>query len=124
MVARNRFLAESMNLNGYHSKPIKSPMQKKYSVPTCHSTLKQLEQARLAKEFEEQRKGLTALSRTSSVGKLVSNFEHGQTQNGGSFINNNNYYNEETGPTVRTSSPSLVKPPVAAKPMLRHTVSV
>ena len=122
MVARNRFLAESM-LNGYHSKP-KSPMQnfKKYSVPTCHSTLKQMEQARLAKEFEEQRKGM--LSRTSSVGKLVSNFEHGQTQNGGSFINNNNYYNEETGPTVRTSSPSPVKPPLAAKPMLRHTVSV
>ena len=118
MVARNRFLAESMNLNGYHSKPIKSPMQKKYSVPTCHSTLKQLEQARLAKEFEEQRKGM--LSRTSSVGKLVSNFEGNQN---GSFFNNNNYY-EETGPTVRTSSPSPVKPPLAAKPMLRHTVSV
>ena len=118
MAARNRFLAESM-LNGYHSKP-KSPMQnfKKYSVPTCHSTLKQMEQARLAKEFEEQRKGM--LSRTSSVGKLVSNFEGNQN---GSFFNNNNYY-EETGPTVRTSSPSPVKPPLAAKPMLRHTVSV
>ena len=105
MVARNRFLAESM-LNGYHSKPSN---QKKYSVPTCHTTLKQMEQARLAKEFEQQRKGLSTISRTSSVGKLVSNFE----QNG---LNNNNYYEE--------TSPSPVKPPLAAKPMLRHTVSV
>ena len=55
MVARNRFLAESM-LNGGSKTSQKSSYQPKYSVPTCHSTLKQLEQARLAKEFELQRR--------------------------------------------------------------------
>ena len=105
MVARNRFLAESM-LNGNH-KVNSNGCHKKYSVPTCHSTLKQMEQARLAKEFAEQRK---ELSRTSSVGKLVNNFENGS-------INNNN---EEFG----LFSPLKPKPPLAAKPMLRHTVSL
>ena len=105
MVARNRFLAESM-LNGQHKSPLNG--HKKYSVPTCHSTLKQMEQARLAKEFELQRK---QLSRTSSVGKLVNNFENGM---------NNNVNAEEFNQTKA----ALIKPPLAAKPMLRHTVSL
>lgn len=117
MVARNRFLAESM-LNGIP----KSPSPKKYSVPTCHTTLKQMEQARLAKEFEAQRlKNLNnnyeeakiyedlpklkrSLSRTTSVGKLVNNFENG------------NFEGEK--PVILRP-----KPPLAAKPSLRHTVS-
>ena len=158
MVARNRFLAESM-LNG--QKTPKSP-KPKYSVPTCHSTLKQLEQARLAKEFElQRRKSLQhhttstgspksncdfynnnnnnsiheeiklkrSLSRATSVGKLVNNFENGH-------FADNEEEEEEVESLEATESefyfhegyatkPAIaVKPPLATKPILRHTVSV
>lgn len=129
VVARNRFLAESM-LNGVSGNKSPAP-HAKYSVPTCHSTLKQMEQARLAREFEQQRQRnlfnnnncydetdhyhlprvKRTLSRTSSVGKLVNNFENGNLPNGplGGL------------PSAYINKPP--KPPLAAKPSLRHTVS-
>ena len=122
-MARNRFLAEAM-LNGLqsHQKPASKP--RKYSVPTCHSTLKQMEQAKLAREFEQQRrmsnnnndiiedqrpKVTRSLSRTSSVGKLVNNFENGNFNN-----------NEKMAKIIPAM---MTKPPLATKPILRHTVS-
>ena len=151
MVARNRFLAESMLLNGTagaghqhlnHATSLHQmiPKVKKYSVPTCHSTLKQMEQARLAREFAEQQRaknlsniqnnnnepevdiqdhnGLPklkrSLSRTSSVGKLVNNFENG------TFTPSHCLANQQDNIVIRP----LTKPPLAAKPVLRHTVSV
>ena len=197
MVARNRFLAESM-LNGGQSQLKKSPLPKtapvqsspigprKYSVPTCHTTLKQMEQAKLAREFVQQRKSLNnnnntdyetglanldfyqglknpdsgslyssanqlmqepdvtsaqansgsrenlpklkrTLSRTSSVGKLVNNFETGA----GGFTSENSHglKNPESGFYGSASQQAMAfsyikpKPPLAAKPSLRHTVS-
>ena len=169
MVARNRFLAEAM-LNGgqslqkspkisANSTSHSIPKPKKYSVPTCHNTLKQMEQARLAREFEQQRKGLNnninnnidesqtgssvldqgqeagngflapklkrSLSRTTSVGKLVNNFENGTATGITGQINNN--YQELLGQTAQAVLlPNFglkPKPPLAAKPSLRHTVS-
>ena len=198
VVARNRFLAESM-LNGGQSQLKKSPLPKtapvqsspigprKYSVPTCHTTLKQMEQAKLAREFVQQRKSLNnnnntdyetglanldfyqglknpdsgslyssanqlmqepdvtssaqansgsrenlpklkrTLSRTSSVGKLVNNFETGA----GGFTSENSHglKNPESGFYGSASQQAMAfsyikpKPPLAAKPSLRHTVS-
>ena len=152
VVARNRFLAESMLNGGSKSPKIPKP---KYSVPTCHTTLKQLEQARLAKEFElQRRKSLQnhinnnnvsedqpklkrTLSRATSVGKLVNNFEKGHFANNDDDnssdhashleqaisdevddIYANSFYNVGGKPAL------AVKPPLATKPFLRHTVSV
>ena len=147
-MARNRFLAESM-LNGGSKSSQKSSYQPKYSVPTCHSTLKQLEQARLAKEFElQRRKSLQhhnnnnttehlahyhttslnnntieevklkrSLSRATSVGKLVNNFENGH------FANDDSYDADDD--EIYVTKPTIAnKPPLATKPLLRHTVSV
>ena len=189
MVARNRFLAESM-LNGGQSqqksplqpKTVKSqPPKPKYSVPTCHTTLKQMEQARLAREFEQQRKNLNnnnnteyetgisslpvdqeqpeiasvddsdgtgnkgnfvklkrTLSRTTSVGKLVNNFENGngllQDQEQPQLVNPFLGFNSNSNPPdFGGFNPAIQqavafsyikpKPPLAAKPSLRHTVS-
>ena len=171
MVARNRFLAESM-LNG--QKTPKSP-KPKYSVPTCHSTLKQLEQARLAKEFELQRrkslqhhttstgspksncdfynnnnnnsiheeiKVKRSLSRATSVGKLVNNFESNsisrnftkeeQIAGAGYDADDDDETDGCTNPEVLVNfggkiqmmKPVIaIKPPLATKPFLRHTVS-
>ena len=92
MVARNRFLAESM-LNG--QKTPKSP-KPKYSVPTCHSTLKQLEQARLAKEFElQRRKSLQHHPVTSTTGSPKSISRDFYNNNN----NNNNHSDEKTRET-------------------------
>ena len=109
-----------------------------------------MEQARLAREFEQQRKGLNnnnidehtggleqetgngngsslpklkrSLSRTTSVGKLVNNFENGSA---GGF--NNNYHQDllglQTAQAVLPNFGNKPKPPLAAKPSLRHTVS-
>ena len=143
MVARNRFLAESM-LHGKSSKP-------NYSVPTCHTALKQLEQARLAREFELQRSKVNntinnnieeepkdnddpfrpklrrTLSRTTSVGKLVSNFEHGNlAQSEEEFHNDDSTNDDEQQQQIvmlRIPRPTCQKPPLATKPILRHTVS-
>ena len=202
MVARNRFLAESMlnNGNGSSQKIPKSP-KPKYSVPTCHSTLKQLEQARLAKEFElQRRKSLQhtstgspksisrdfynnnnnnnnysdeqktretnipfpyektretnsipyeeikikrSLSRATSVGKLVNNFENNSiSRNFPTKEENNigaaNGYDADDDETETDANPEVlnfggkiqmmkpviaIKPPLATKPFLRHTVS-
>ena len=180
MVARNRFLAESM-LNG--QKTPKSP-KPKYSVPTCHSTLKQLEQSRLAKEFElQRRKSLQhhttttstgspksncdfynnnnnnsiheeiklkrSLSRATSVGKLVNTFENGQfTQEKQNDIgaSSKDFFPQDIGAgydadddetdaanpeevlnfggKIQMMKPVIaIKPPLATKPFLRHTVS-
>ena len=99
VVARNRFLAESM-LNGGQSQLKKSPLPKttaaqlgspigpkKYSVPTCHTTLKQMEQAKLAREFEQQRKTLHMGMPDSFLAQTPD-----QTT-----INNNNNTEYETG---------------------------
>ena len=189
MVARNRFLAESM-LNNSGQKIPKSP-KPKYSVPTCHSTLKQLEQSRLAKEFElQRRKSLQhhpvtsttgspksisrdfynnnnnnnnysdektretnyeeiklkrSLSRATSVGKLVNNFENNsisrnfptkeQEENNIGAANGYDADDDETetdanpevlnfGGKIQMMKPVIaIKPPLATKPFLRHTVS-
>jgi hypothetical protein len=135
VVARNRFLAESM-LGG-----VQNP-KRKYSVPTCHTTLKQLEQSRLAREFEQQRSKKQeqsnnninnnnnnnnnnkfndddvlprrTLSRTTSVGKLVSNFENGTIKNDDTTTDEDD---QESMILMRH------KPPLPTKPVLRHTVS-
>ena len=186
MVARNRFLAESM-LNNSGQKIPKSP-KPKYSVPTCHSTLKQLEQSRLAKEFElQRRKSLQhhpvtsttgspksisrdfynnnnnnnnyseektretnyeeiklkrSLSRATSVGKLVNNFESNsisrnftreeQIAGAGYDADDDDETDGCTNPEVLVNfggkiqmmKPVIaIKPPLATKPFLRHTVS-
>ena len=67
------------------------------------------------------------LSRTSSVGKLVNNFETGA----GGFTSENSYglKNPESGFYGSASQQAMAfsyikpKPPLAAKPSLRHTVS-
>ena len=173
MVARNRFLADAMfNGNSKISKP--EVGNRKYSVPTCHSTLKQLEQARLAKQFEQQRihakmlsqnnnnninarearkndedkpklfKPRPILERTTSVGKLVNNFENGnfvdEASDPDDEVEDNYDASAVTILTSSTTSPGSLasmtasnmsypyytnskKPPLATKPILRHTVS-
>ena len=156
VVARSRFLAESIALsNGHHlhsngqngsnngyfgrNMPIPSPKvaRPKYSVPTVHTTLKQMEQAKLARQFEIQQQqklknnnnnnldepGMPtlkrSLSRTTSVGKLVNNFENGGSNRPTNSTQERDYF--RAGQILPPKSP--YKPPLAAKPSLRHTVS-